>query len=193
MPYQEDINFVNGLTSKAGRLSIADIGCGPTKYPGSIGIDVVPQPGVDVVHNLDQTPWPMDDNRFDLVLCNHLIEHVDDFVATVKELHRILKPGGYLIIRTPHYSHVDSFVDPTHKRHLTTESFNYFVESGDKANWYTPEKFTKDRVALSFGSGLFSQTGKLLSRLSMRKYEKYWCRLFPASTLYFRLRKIEPA
>jgi len=42
-------------------------------------------------------------------------------------------------------------------------------------------------VRLSFGSGLFSRIGWLLSRISMRQYEKYWCRLFPASTLYFRL------
>lgn len=193
MPYQEDIDFVKQMAKGAGNLDIADIGCGPSKHPGSVGVDVVAQAGVDVVHNLDQLPWPLEDGSFDLVLCNHLVEHVDDFVATVRELHRILKPGGYLIVRTPHYSHVDSFVDPTHKRHLTTESFSYFTESGDKANWYAPEKFVSDKVSLSFGSGLFSQVGKLLSRLSMRKYEKYYCRLFPASTLYFRLRKIPTA
>lgn len=137
MPYDDDRRFAERLTVQGSAPRIADIGCGRDKYPGAVGIDVVAHPGVDIVHNLDSVPWPVDDSSFDLVLCNHLVEHVDDFVATIREFHRILKPGGYLITRTPHYSHVDSYVDPTHRRHLTTSSLDYFVEGSDKAGLYT--------------------------------------------------------
>lgn len=189
MPFEEDLAFAKELETHLGEIVIVDIGCGPDKFPGAIGVDIVERPGiVDIPHDLDIVPWPLQENCFDIVLCNHLIEHVGDFVAMIREIHRILKPGGYLIARTPHYSHVDSYVDPTHRRHLTTTSFDFFVEGSKKAGLYSDVLFAKDEVKLSFGSGLFSQFGRLLSALSMRQYEKYWCRLFPATTLYFRLK-----
>lgn len=190
MPFSDDIKFVSDLR-KENYIAVADIGCGPNKFPNSTGVDIVERPGVvDIVHNLDIYPWPLEDNSFDVLICNHLIEHVDDFVAMVKEFHRILKPSGYLIARTPHYSHVDSYVDPTHKRHMTMNSFNYFLENTDRSKLYSEPLFRKDEITLSFGSGFYSQTGKLLSKVSMRKYEKYWCRIFPANTLYYRLQKL---
>ena len=41
------------------------------------------------------------DNEFDIILCSHVLEHVVDDNASMKELFRVLKPGGYAIIDVP--------------------------------------------------------------------------------------------
>lgn len=44
---------------------------------------------------------PLEDNRFDVVFCNHVLEHVDDALVCMKELYRVLKPGGWGIMQVP--------------------------------------------------------------------------------------------
>jgi len=44
---------------------------------------------------------PFDDNSFDVILCNHVLEHIPDDLKAMKELYRILKPGGWGIFQIP--------------------------------------------------------------------------------------------
>lgn len=44
---------------------------------------------------------PLEDNRFDVVFCNHVMEHVDDALQCMRELHRVMKPGGWGIMQVP--------------------------------------------------------------------------------------------
>jgi SAM-dependent methyltransferase len=44
---------------------------------------------------------PFADHSFDLVLCNHVLEHVDDDRAAIREIFRVLKPGGFLYSTHP--------------------------------------------------------------------------------------------
>lgn len=44
---------------------------------------------------------PLEDNKFDVVFCNHVLEHVDDAMQCMKELYRVMKPGGWGIMQVP--------------------------------------------------------------------------------------------
>lgn len=106
---------------------ILDIGCGRSKYPGSIGIDHIAFPGVDIVSSLE-TPLPLGNNEFDIVYANQVLEHVDNLVGLVGEIYRVLKPGGKLIAHTPYFRSSWAHIDPTHVRCFTINSLDYFVE-----------------------------------------------------------------
>jgi SAM-dependent methyltransferase len=44
---------------------------------------------------------PYDNNLFDLILCNHVLEHIDDDIKAMQELYRVLAPGGKAIMQVP--------------------------------------------------------------------------------------------
>lgn len=95
-----------------------DFGCGDRKLPGSCGMDILPLPAVDVVHDVNNRPWPFADNSFDLVFGNHVLEHVSDVLGTLGEIHRITKPGGRVVVQVPYFRCTDAFNDPTHEHFL---------------------------------------------------------------------------
>jgi len=50
---------------------------------------------------MDIHEMPFDDNRFDVILCNHVLEHVRDDRQALREIKRVLKPGGWAILLVP--------------------------------------------------------------------------------------------
>lgn len=55
-----------------------------------------------------------DDNFFDVILCCHVMEHVEDDIAAMKELFRVLKSGGWAVIQSPvYYQEEKTFEDPS--------------------------------------------------------------------------------
>ncbi|BDU70061.1 hypothetical protein GETHOR_21620 [Geothrix oryzae] len=101
------------LSAVTGR--VLDVGCGNKPYltwfksvpPSSIvGIDIEPGPGVDVVIGEGQ-PWPFPAASFDMVLCTQVLEHASDVDFVMAEIHRVLAPGGQVVITVPfiYYEH----------------------------------------------------------------------------------------
>jgi SAM-dependent methyltransferase len=62
-------------------------------------LDIEPGPGVDHVGTVEHTGLP--NASFDLVLCTQVVEHCLDPWAALRELHRIVRPGGCLIWTVP--------------------------------------------------------------------------------------------
>lgn len=44
---------------------------------------------------------PFEDNQYDVILCNHVLEHIPDDTKAMQELYRVLKPGGMAIVQIP--------------------------------------------------------------------------------------------
>jgi SAM-dependent methyltransferase len=61
--------------------------------------DIVAAPGLDYVCDISQ--MPVEDGRYDLVLCSQTLEHVMNPITVLKEFERILKPGGTVWLTAP--------------------------------------------------------------------------------------------
>jgi len=49
---------------------------------------------------------PFGENHFDVVLCNHVLEHVQDDIKAMSEIHRVLRPGGFAVMQVPFFAPV---------------------------------------------------------------------------------------
>ena len=80
----------------------------------------------DIVHDLEQLPYPFEDNTFDEVHAYEVLEHLGrqgdwrSFFAQFSELWRILKPGGYLAATCPSWQSSWAWGDPSHTRVITS-------------------------------------------------------------------------
>ncbi len=117
-----------------------NIGCGKALMKGFVNLDKIKLSGVDVVHDLNSFPYPFKSSMFSEIVCNHVLEHLDDAVSVMEELHRIGKKGALIRVKVPYFNHHSSFTDPTHKHFFTLDSFNYFTSSG-KFNFYSKARF----------------------------------------------------
>jgi predicted SAM-dependent methyltransferase len=103
-----------------------DLGCGKKKQEGFIGVDKVQMDGVDVVWDLENFPWPFDDESIDEIYCSHYVEHTSDLIRFMDEVYRILKQGHDCTILAPYYNSIEAWRDPTHKRAISEQTFDYF-------------------------------------------------------------------
>ena len=121
---------------------ILNLGCGSVRIPDSIGVDRVKiDDFVDVVHDLDITPYPFKTNSVDEIHFYHVLEHLHNPMQKLEEIHRILKPGGVLYMRVPHFSSMGAFTDITHVRPFGYFSFDCF-QKNDYHHFYTSVVFT---------------------------------------------------
>ena len=58
-------------------------------------------PSHEGIQKIDATKIPFADQSFDLLIANHLLEHIPDYAAALREFFRVLKPGGTAILQTP--------------------------------------------------------------------------------------------
>jgi SAM-dependent methyltransferase len=65
-------------------------------------------PTVPGIQRIDLLAIPFDDSSFELVIANHVLEHVDDDLAALRELTRVLAPGGHAILQTPYAASLET-------------------------------------------------------------------------------------
>lgn len=180
-------------------FKILDIGCGKFKLPGSVGLDIVPLEGVDVVHDLNQFPYPFPNDSFDRIRVIHVIEHIQSILKTMEEIYRIAKPGGQVEIVTPHYTDSSSWQDPTHLWHLSSRSFDFFQEEY-RTGYYSKARFQVEYseikllklykwVGLEFLINLQNQNLKY--RFLRKFWEQYLCYLVRGKVMTFQLKAIK--
>jgi SAM-dependent methyltransferase len=165
----------------SGPGEVLDVGCGSAKTPGAIGLDVSTATDADIVHDLDELPYPIEDSSFDQILLQDVIEHVEEPIRVFEELHRIARPGGRIHLRTPHFSSALAYGDPTHRHCFSTIAIRSLAEP--RFAHYTDVRFRVLHVTLDMwlpyrALGL----GLLFNRLQ-EPYEKYFAFLFPTMNI----------
>lgn len=100
---------------------------------------------IDVVHDLNDLPWPWADNSFDHIVANAVLEHLNiDLVQSMNECWRILAPGGTIELRLPWWKHDNAYRDPTHRWHISMGTLDLFdpdTEFGSQYAFYTDCKW----------------------------------------------------
>jgi hypothetical protein len=135
-----------------------NLGCGGDVIEGYDGVDIVPGPSVRFVCNLNERPWPFPDNSVREVLMYNLLEHLNDTVSAMEELHRILEPSGTVTIQVPYYNSYGAATDPTHRNFFSEDTMNYFTIDGATQhsvfNYYSVARFRIVSRVLHQRSGL---------------------------------------
>jgi predicted SAM-dependent methyltransferase len=126
---------------------ILDIGCGINKYKGKedevvIGIDRADTPAVDIVHDMEDFPYPFENQKFDKIVMHHTLEHVSrenmTNIKIIEEIYRLLKPNGILVVDVPiggWFSY-----DPTHRNYVCYWYWLYF-KPNFPLNYYSTARF----------------------------------------------------
>jgi SAM-dependent methyltransferase len=157
---------------------ILDIGCGAAKVPGAIGLDISPDTAADIVHDLDVFPYPIDDASFDQILLQDVIEHVREPLRVFEELHRIARVGARIQLRTPHFSSVLAYGDPTHRHYFSTIAIRSLAEP--RFAHYTDARFRVIHITLDMWLPFRLLGASMLANSFQESYEKYFAFRFPS-------------
>ena len=121
--------------------NILDIG-----YRGYLhdAVPIVPQAiGIDLNYpGYDGRTLPFADDSQDAVFSSHCLEHIDDYRSALREWHRVLKVGGFMIVAVPHQFLYEKRRSPPsrwnqdHKRFYSPASLLGEVESALEPNTY---------------------------------------------------------
>ncbi len=90
-----------------------NLGCGQYPADDCINVDIDPASAADLHFDLSVFPYPLETGRFEQISASHVLEHLPDAFAAMREWSRLLAPGGRLNIRVPHCSR--GFTHPQHR------------------------------------------------------------------------------
>lgn len=171
-----------------------NIGAWKDTKKGWINLDKFKYENIDVVQDLDKFPYKLPDNHFIEVEMIHVLEHLENPVRVMEEIHRICKNKARVVIAVPHWSHFMSWGDLTHKRVYSSAAFLYYEKGFD---WTYYSKFAHFKVRKKY----FTATrinllwlNKILNpilNLNVVFTELILCKVLPVSQVVFELEVIK--
>tara|TARA_B110000858_G_C17774701_1_gene461613 strand:+ start:499 stop:1887 length:1389 start_codon:yes stop_codon:yes gene_type:complete len=176
-----EINFINNLPKKNSKLKFLDLGCGPGHIAPAIDSKKFIKYGLDTVESACKLAEPyydhiicgelesdtFDEEMFDVILCYHTIEHVADPIPFIKNVSKILKTHGHLVIGTPDFDSAAArhfkenfrlLNDPTHISLFSSDGLskllthNNFTINKKDYPFFDEDHFNKENLMRLFDS-----------------------------------------
>lgn len=177
---------------KSGAPVVLDLGCGQRKRDERIGIDKLDLPGVDIVADVEEGLGFLPGGSVDEIHSKSFFEHVRNFDLLMREIIRVLKPGGTAHVFVPHFSNPYYYSDPTHVRFFGLYTFRYYAVPDRMYKRGVPTFYTDCRIRLLSQRLVFSSPFKRrhllkrglgalvnLHRGSQEFYEENLCWILP--------------
>lgn len=183
-----------------------NLGSGERRIPGFTNVDCVTVTNPDILADLNEPLSELPDGCIDAVYARHTLEHVEQLVPLLEEIHRVSRPDARIEIIVPHFSNPYGYSDPTHVRFFGLYSFYYFSNTEDQPqrkvpNFYTPLRFRVESVEFNLlkqsipekivRAVLQPVINRKISRLDW--YERRLCRLLPINDVRYVLRPVKKA
>lgn len=100
------------------------------------------------IHEIDLIDIPYKDESFDILICNHVLEHIPEYFTALREIFRVLKKGGTAILQTP-YSKLlqNNFEDPG----INNDELRLlYYGQEDHVRYFSEDQFFKSLVKAGF-------------------------------------------
>ena len=183
------------MVASAQKGKVLHLGPGRSPLPGAVTTDINPSTKPDMVYDLNLKPWPFKDSTFDGVVALSILEHLDDFLGVMAEIHRVSKAGAVTSMLVPHFSSISAFTDPTHKQRLSALSCDYFISGSElerEYGFYVPFRFQLVRRYIHLQGGFRYIPG---AEWFAGHYPVYWeaylCYLVRGSGVFWQLRAVK--
>ena len=160
----------------------------------SVNLDINEEVGPDILHDLNVFPYPLNDNEFDEIHLNNVLFQLNDVFLVMKEIHRIVKLNGKVIIKCAYFRSNYAYHYPGSKNNFTVSSFSFFDPDHIfyKKFKYTKIKFKTEKISFNdnFNSGILKKILILFANKFPHIYENNFSQILPLDEIKYELKKI---
>jgi len=176
------------------KKKILDLGSGLKKNSNAIRVDINSEVNPDVVHDLNNFPYPFENEYFDMIIMDNVIGELNNFWKVMNEIYRISKFDSDIVISVPYFRSSYAFIHPNIKSFFTVKTFEYFDPENELYKRYkysnSTFKVTKLRFNEGFRSGLVKSITRYVANKNPNFYERILSHLIPLEAITFYLKKI---
>ena len=107
-----------------------NLGCGKRYIDGWVNVDFYDDSKCDIIHDLEEFPWPWEDDSVSEIRIIHTLEHLGAdwkvYIKILQEMYRVCEDDAEIMVAVPSPWHWNFTSDPTHVRPVTADGLNLF-------------------------------------------------------------------
>jgi SAM-dependent methyltransferase len=173
-------------------MKVLHLGSGLSDIKNTISVDINSKSNPDITWDLNKTPWPFEENFFDIIIAMNVVEHLKEIISVMQQIHRVSKPDALVNILVPHFSSAAAFIDPTHKSFFSYRSFDYFIKGSSlekEYGFYKEFRFELIRADIHIAPfWRYVPVVLFFVRNKPQLWEDYLCYLIRGEGIFFQLR-----